>query len=562
MNGNKLYNQFIKSLFILFALIIITPIFFGFIGFFLPSFGYFPVLDKYDFNLSYFIISFEMPGILKSISLSFFTGFCSTILALFFSQLILSYFFNTKTYNYLKYFISPFLALPHITMAVGIIFLFSPSGLFFRLISPWLTGFERPPNFFIIPDEYGFFLILGLVLKEIPFFILISLSALEQLPTKKIFKIGKTLQHSYFSIWAMIIFPLIYKKIRLVIFIVIAFSASVIDMSLLLAPSTPSTLSIRALKAYQSAEFDSIFIASNLALIQFLVIIVLMVCWVFLEKIVQQKHFFLITLNLLSRKKSFFKNILYFTSLTLFSFSILGIVCAFLWSIGQNWYFPKFFPGSLSIDNILVFFKQNKDIVFVSIYISLIVSLLSLLIIVIWVELTEVLNFKHFYFEWFFFLPLFIPEISFLIGLQSFLIIFNFNSFFIPLIVTELLYIMPYSFIILAPALREIKKDYIKVGSSLGKSRFQRLIYIKVPLIIPSIFTAFAIGMIISLSLYTPVYFIGAGRITTLTVEALNLALSNSRQDLGVATVFQVLIPILILLIVAYFNRKLTKWSF
>ena len=562
MNGNKLYNQFIKSLFILFALIIITPIFFGFIGFFLPSFGYFPVLDKYDFNLSYFIISFEMPGILKSISLSFFTGFCSTILALFFSQLILSYFFNTKTYNYLKYFISPFLALPHITMAVGIIFLFSPSGLFFRLISPWLTGFERPPNFFIIPDEYGFFLILGLVLKEIPFFILISLSALEQLPTKKIFKIGKTLQHSYFSIWAMIIFPLIYKKIRLVIFIVIAFSASVIDMSLLLAPSTPSTLSIRALKAYQSAEFDSIFIASNLALIQLLVIIVLMVCWVFLEKIVQQKHFFLITLNFLSRKKSFFKNILYFTSLILFSFSILGIACAFLWSIGQNWYFPQFFPGSLSIDNILVFFKQNKDIVFVSIYISLIVSLLSLLIIVIWVELTEVLNFKHFYFEWFFFLPLFIPEISFLIGLQSFLIIFNFNSFFIPLIVTELLYIMPYSFIILAPALREIKKDYIKVGSSLGKSRFERLIYIKIPLIIPSIFTAFAIGMIVSLSLYTPVYFIGAGRITTLTVEALNLALSNSRQDLGVATVFQVLIPILILLIVAYFNRKLTKWSF
>ena len=562
MNGNKLYNQFIKSLFILFALIIITPIFFGFIGFFLPSFGYFPVLDKYDFNLSYFIISFEMPGILKSISLSFFTGFCSTILALFFSQLILSYFFNTKTYNYLKYFISPFLALPHITMAVGIIFLFSPSGLFFRLISPWLTGFERPPNFFIIPDEYGFFLILGLVLKEIPFFILISLSALEQLPTKKIFKIGKTLQHSYFSIWAMIIFPLIYKKIRLVIFIVIAFSASVIDMSLLLAPSTPSTLSIRALKAYQSAEFDSIFIASNLALIQLLVIIVLMVCWVFLEKIVQQKHFFLITLNFLSRKKPFFKNILYFTSLILFSFSILGIACAFLWSVGQNWYFPQFFPGSLSIDNILVFFKQNKDIVFVSIYISLIVSLLSLLIIVIWVELTEVLKFKHFYFEWFFFLPLFIPEISFLIGLQSFLIVFNFNSFFIPLIVTELLYIMPYSFIILAPALREIKKDYIKVGSSLGKSRLERLIYIKIPLIIPSIFTAFAIGMIISLSLYTPVYFIGAGRITTLTVEALNLALSNSRQDLGVATVFQVLIPILILLIVAYFNRKLKKWSF
>ena len=74
--------------------------------------------------------------------------------------------------------------------------------------------------------------------------------------------------------------------------------------------------------------------------------------------------------------------------------------------------------------------------------------------------------------------------------------------------------------------------------------------------------TSFGIGMIVSLSLYAPVYFIGAGRINTLTVEAVNLALSGSRQDLGLATVFQVIIPILILLIIAYLNKKLTKWRF
>ena len=65
----------------------------------------------------------NIPGIYKSILLSIFTGLVSTALALFFSQVILLYFFKTKFYNYLKIIISPLIALPHITMAIGLIFL-------------------------------------------------------------------------------------------------------------------------------------------------------------------------------------------------------------------------------------------------------------------------------------------------------------------------------------------------------------------------------------------------------------------------------------------------------
>ena len=79
--------------------------------------------------------------------------------------------------------------------------------------------------------------------------------------------------------------------------------------------------------------------------------------------------------------------------------------------------------------------------------------------------------------------------------------------------------------------MREVKSDYIKVASSLGKNRIVRLFKIKIPLVLPSLMTSFAIGMIVSFALYVPVYFIGAGRVTTLTVEALNLALSGSKQD-------------------------------
>ena len=551
-----------KTLWIFLSILLTVPILFGLLGFLLPSFGYFPILDKYDFNLNYFYLSFAIPGITKSIILSFFTGFISTLLALFFSQVIILYIFQTKFYQFLKTIISPLLALPHITMAIGLLFIFSPSGLFFRLFSPWLTGFERPPNFFILPDEYGFFLILGLVLKEIPFFILVSMSAIEQFGAKKFLNVGKSLQHSTFSVWCILLFPLIYKRIRLIVFIVIAFAASVLDMSLLLAPSTPSTLAIRILQYYQSSETDSLFIASNLALIQLFVIVILLLMWLLLEKLVSNKFFFTYLVRACSYKNSFIKYFIFSLILILLALSLLTIISSFLWGLGGNWFFPNLLPTSINIEIFVKFFNENKSIILISIFIPLIVSLLSCLIVILWVELTESFNKKYYYFEGFIFLPLFIPQISFLIGIQSFLIPLNFSNFFIPLIIVELFYVIPYSFIILAPSFREIKKDIIKVAASLGKNRFERLIFIKIPIIMPTFLLSIAIGMLVSFALYTPVYFIGAGRVTTLTVEALNLALSGAKKDLGVATIFQIIIPIVILLSVSWYKRNFTKWNF
>ena len=176
--ANNFFRLLCKVSIFFIGIIISVPILCGFIGFFVPSFNYLPILGKGEISLNFFYISMNITWIYKSILLSLFTGLVSTALALFFSQVILLYFFKTKIYNYLKIYISPLIALPHITMAIGLIFLLSPSGLFLRSVSPWLTGFDRPPNVYLFPDEYGFILILGLILKEIPFLILVSLSAL------------------------------------------------------------------------------------------------------------------------------------------------------------------------------------------------------------------------------------------------------------------------------------------------------------------------------------------------------------------------------------------------
>ena len=551
-----------KALWVLLSGVLIVPITFGILGFLLPSFGYFPILDKHQFNLNYFYVSSNIPGISKSIILSFFTGFLSTVLALFFSQLIILSIFQSRVYSFIKTIISPLLALPHVTMAIGLLFIFSPSGLLLRIFSPWLTGFERPPNIFIIPDDYGFFLILGLVLKEIPFFILVSISAIEQFGARKFFNLGKSLQHTTFSVWCVLLFPLIYHRIRLIVFIVIAFAASVVDMSLLLAPSTPSTLAIQILQNYQSSEPKSLFIASNLALIQLLVILKLFLIWFLLEKLLSNKYLFTFLVNAVSYKSNLIKYFTFTLILILSILSFLTIISSFLWGLGGNWYFPNLLPKNISFEVLTIFFNENKSLILISVFVPLIVSILSCLIVTLWVELTESLNKRNQFLEGLIFLPLLIPQISFLIGMQSFLIPLNFNNFLLPLIIVELFYVIPYSFIILAPSFRAISKDILKVASSLGKNRFERLILVKIPMIMPTFLLSIAIGMLVSFALYTPVYFIGAGRVTTLTVETLNLSLSGAKRDLGVATIFQIIIPIIILLLVIWYKKRCNKWSF
>ena len=96
---------------------------------------------------------------------------------------------------------------------------------------------------------------------------------------------------------------------------------------------------------------------------------------------------------------------------------------------------------------------------------------------------------------------------------------------------------------------------------SFYKSYLTILFKIKLNLILNIIFLSFAIGFIISISLYAPIYFIGDGEITTLSLEIINLQTSGDRKDLAVATTLQMVIPLIILLIFHLKSRTFIKWS-
>ena len=71
----------------------------------------------------------------------------------------------------------------------------------------------------------------------------------------------------------------------------------------------------------------------------------------------------------------------------------------------------------------------------------------------------------------------------------------------------------------------------------------------------PAIITALFVGSAVSIALYLPSLFAGAGRITTMTLESVALASGGSRAMAGVAAMLQLLIPIGTFAVLQTFSR-------
>ena len=109
----------------------------------------------------------------------------------------------------------------------------------------------------------------------------------------------------------------------------------------------------------------------------------------------------------------------------------------------------------------------------------------------------------------------------------------------------HMLFILPYVWLILAPAAASLDMRHDRIAASLGAGRWRRYGRVTLPMLTPAIITALFVGTAVSVALYLPSLFAGAGRITTMTLEAVALASGGSRPMAGVATMLQLLVPVL-----------------
>jgi len=221
-------------------LLFVIPLVAGFLGTVLPAFGLIPGLAE----TQGFSTLFSDPRFWPSVLLTLKTGLTATGLALLVTTLCLVCVQGTRVWRWVLASLPPLLAVPHAALAVGVLFLIAPSGWIVRLFSPWLTGWDRPPTAWVVPDAEGISLIIGLVVKEFPFLLLAAIAQLPALNVDASLAIGRTLGYSPARCWSRLILPQLYPRIRFTLLIILAFNLSVVDMALLLGPGNPPTFSV------------------------------------------------------------------------------------------------------------------------------------------------------------------------------------------------------------------------------------------------------------------------------------------------------------------------------
>jgi putative thiamine transport system permease protein len=143
------------------------------------------------------------------------------------------------------------------------------------------------------------------------------------------------------------------------------------------------------------------------------------------------------------------------------------------------------------------------------------------------------------------YLPLLVPQIAFLFGTQVLLVRLGLDATWTAVVWVHLVFVLPYLLLSLADPWRAFDERYTRTARSLGASRWRVFWRVKLPILLKPTLLAAAVAFAVSVGLYLPTLFAGAGRVATLTTEAVTLAGGADRRVIGVWAVMQALLPLL-----------------
>jgi putative thiamine transport system permease protein len=135
---------------------------------------------------------------------------------------------------------------------------------------------------------------------------------------------------------------------------------------------------------------------------------------------------------------------------------------------------------------------------------------------------------------WLLYLPLLVPQIAFLPGLQMFLLGTGLASGLWPVLLAHLVFVLPYVFLALSDPFRHWDPRLGTIGAALGHGPGVVLWRLRLPMLLRPLLAAAAIGFAVSVGQYLPTLLPGGGRISTLTTEALALASGGDRKTIAV----------------------------
>lgn len=525
-------------------LVMLVPVGAGLLGTLAPAFGFLPALGGEAIGIGPFLDLLAWPGLGRAATLSLAAGFAATLASLIIVVLICAGWQGSRTFTTIERLLSPLLSVPHAAAAFGLAFLITPSGWLSRALSPWATGWTRPPDLLIVQDPAGLSLIFGLIAKEVPFLLLMTLSALSQIRAGPSITVARTLGHTRISAWLKTVFPLVYRQIRLPVYAVLAYSMSTVDTAIILGPNTPPTLAVQVIRWMNDPDLLLRFRAAAGATLQLVMVLGALGLWLLLERAVARLGNRWIESGRRGRRTT--QRLLRLAGLTS-AITVVGVVFAGLavlavWSFAGLWQFPDLLPGSLTPHS---WERHGPRLVGPFGETVLIAAAATGIAMVLTIACLEA---EHRYglrpghrAMVLLYLPLIVPQVAFLTGFQTLALSAGLDAGRVAVILAHLVFVLPYVFLGLADPWRAWDRRQGIVARSLGASPSRVLWTVRLPMLLRPALTAAAIGFAVSVGQYLPTLLVSAGRIPTLTTEAVALAAGGDRRTIGVYALVQTL---------------------
>ncbi|MEM6896975.1 MAG: ABC transporter permease subunit, partial [Pseudomonadota bacterium] len=531
----------------------------------LPAFGGLRPGGGGSFSLAPWTALFAEPGIERGIWLSIKTGVVSALGALLVCFLLIAGWHGTRVFATIERLLSPLLSVPHAAAALGLAFLIAPSGWAARLVSPWGTGWDRPPDALIVGDPGGWSLIAGLMAKELPFLLLMSLAALPQINATARMQVAQALGYGKVRGWVLTVLPALYAQLRLPVYAVLAYAMSNVDVATVLGPTTPPPLSIIILRWMTDPDLALRGPAAAAALLQLGLVLAAIAAWRVGERGAALLGHWAVATG--ARGTGWRDDTARGLGLALSLLAGLavfgGLLSQVVWSFAGRWRFPEALPSSFGFRSWDRHGAAALDVTFVTLELAVLAALIALVFVLGCLE-AEFRRGRSMGRPGLLvlYLPLILPQIAFLPGLQILLLYLGAGQGFAPVLLSHIVFVLPYVFLALAGPFRAWDDRYATIGAAMGTSPFGIFLRLRLPMLLAPILTALAVGMAVSVGQYLPTLLASGGRLTTLTTEALALSSGGDRRAIGVWTLALALsawLPFALALIIpraAFRNRK------
>ena len=220
----------------------------------LQALGSQPFTEKNSLTFAHFTAVLVDPDFATSFVMTLYIATVSTLVAVLASvALAMSLVRYAAANRVLNFFLQIPLTVPHLVIAISLLFLLAPTGILSRLCSFFgiCEGADSFP--LLINDPYSISILLTYIWKEIPFITFMILAVLKN-SGNELEEVGRTLRANAWQRFCHITLPLIAPSLGAAGFIVFAFTFGAFEVPYLLGKTYPMVLPVWAYRNYTDID--------------------------------------------------------------------------------------------------------------------------------------------------------------------------------------------------------------------------------------------------------------------------------------------------------------------